>query len=294
MEIGKFSLKKPHEKTRISADITKQPEEKKRVNTKVKNKSSAEKVDMRIGNVHCIGARESQQDSFGISDISDKRIRNEKGVFAVVADGMGGLTNGAEISAYVTAYMLNAFSRSPMDADACNVLLNITVNVNKEVLRYSSKSGNAQSGSTVIAVIIKDRKLSFISVGDSRIYLLRGGALFQVNREHNYASELDEKAARCEITVEEARDNPQRDALTSYIGMDNLEKIDRSLKPIQLIEGDRVILMTDGVYRTVTDDEIKNIAKSSAEKAALDLEDMIVSKHKPNQDNFTAVILECV
>lgn len=249
---------------------------------------------LRVGNVHQKGARQSQQDAFGISDISNERLIKANGVFAVVADGMGGLSNGAEISAFITSYMLNAFSKSSMGTDASKALLKMTVNVNREVVRRLSQSGNEQSGSTVVAAIINDRTLSFTSVGDSRIYLMRGGALFQVNREHNYGSELDEKAARGEITCQEAKEDTQREALTSYIGMECMEKIDRNIKPILLIEGDRVVLMTDGVYRTLTEEEMEDALKLSAEKAAMKLEALIMKKKKANQDNYTAVIFECV
>jgi|AGTN01.3.fsa_nt_gi Serine/threonine protein phosphatase len=304
MEVKEPIGKNPDEKTRVSENEEDPGTRVKRrilINigetgkpVRVTPKGRVKKTQIRVGNIHNIGARESQQDAFGLSDVSNERLRREKGVFAVVADGMGGLSNGAEASAFVTSYMLNAFSKSPLGSDISQALLNMAAKVNEEVVRYLSQSGNAQSGSTVVAVIIKDGALSFVSVGDSRIYLQRGGAPFQVNRDHNYASELDEKAARGEITYEEANEDPQRDALTSYIGMNRLEKVDRNLKPIQLIEGDRVIIMTDGVYRTVTDEEIRDAVKLSAEKAALKLEDLIASKHKTNQDNFTAVILECL
>ena len=249
---------------------------------------------VRIGNTHKIGSRESQQESFGISDISDARLCREKGVFAVAADGMGGLSNGAEVSAIVTSYMLNYFAKTTFGDDLSMELLTMALNANDEVLRFLKENGNVQCGSTVVAAIIKDYSLNFISVGDSRIYIDRGGVLYQVNREHTYASELDEKAARSEISIEEAKNDPQRHALTSYIGMEEPLRIDRNLRPIPLAAGDRVLLMTDGVTGAVSDEEIQKAAALDAYEAAAKLESLVESKKKKNQDNYTAIVIECL
>ncbi len=249
---------------------------------------------LKIGNAHHIGARENQQDSFGISDIGNSALCMEKGVLAVVADGMGGLANGAQISATVTSVMLRSFEAQRAGTDCSEELLAMLGRANDEVNRFLSSGAQEQSGSTVVAALIKGSDLHFISVGDSRICLVRGGSLIPINREHTYASELDEKAARGEISPAQAHSDPQRRALTSYIGMGRLEKIDRSLRPIPLQRGDRILLMTDGVFGTLSEQEILDAVGLDAYEAAAALEGAVLGKKKPGQDNFTAVILQCV
>ncbi len=246
---------------------------------------------VKIGNVHNIGKRENQQDSFGISDLSNKKLCKEKGIFAVVADGMGGLSGGAEISALVTTYMLNYFAGSNTE-DISGLLLNMLLSANQEVRKYLVNNDNRHSGSTVVNVIIKENTLYFLAVGDSRIYLFRGGALLQLNREHTYGSELDERAARGELSIEEARNDAQRTALTSYIGMDKILHIDRNLRPIPLMKGDRILLMSDGIFGTLSEEELVTIGKLHAYEGAIRMEKMIVSKEKENQDNYTSIIIE--
>ncbi len=248
---------------------------------------------IQIGNVQNIGKRESQQDCFGISDLSNKALYQEKGLLAVVADGMGGLSNGAEVSALVTRSMLSQFTTRPAQSDESQELLSMLSNTNREVNAFL-KNCNDRSGSTLVAVMVKEMKLHFISVGDSRIYLVRNGAITQINREHTYASELDEKAAKGEISWDKARSDPQRNALTSYIGMGELEKIDRSVRPIQLAVGDRILLMSDGVFGTLSDEEILAAMKLIPYEAASELESLILSKNRKGQDNFTAIIIECL
>ena len=249
---------------------------------------------VQVGNLHHIGAREEQQDSFAISDCSNGAMVQRKGCFAVVADGMGGLTGGGQVSAIVTSSMLRAFESCPSvgEKQIPELLLVMVQGANRDVLRFLGKA-RGQSGSTVTAVWILGDRLHFLSVGDSRICLIRGGALTILNREHVYGTELDEKAARGEISLEEARSDPQRKSLTSYIGTDPLKKIDRSVHGMTLLPGDKVLLMSDGVFGTLTEQEILRAAQGDAQVMAEGLQGMILAKRRPGQDNFTAVILQC-
>lgn len=245
-----------------------------------------------VGNVHNIGKRESQQDSFGVSDLSNEKQCRENGIFAVVADGMGGLAGGAEISAIVTSYMLSYFSKANHHKDIPTTLLDMVYGANREVRQYLNNNGNQLSGSTVVAAVIKDNLLHFLTVGDSRIYLCRGGVMLQLNREHTYGSELDEKAARGEISISDAKGDPQRNALTSYIGLEEITHIDRSLRPVSLAPGDRVFLMSDGVFGTLSEDEILRASSANLYETTACIEKAILDKGKMNQDNFTSVIIE--
>ncbi len=249
---------------------------------------------VQVGNLHHIGDREEQQDSFAISDISDQDCVSRKGSFAVMADGMGGLLGGGQISAIVTSAMLRAFesTRDLKDGEIPELLLRMVQQANREVLRFLD-SGQGRGGSTVTAVWALRGRIYFISVGDSRICLIREGTLTVLNREHIYGTELDELAARGEISWEEAGKDPQRNALTSYIGMSPLKKIDRSIHGFLLLPGDKIVLMSDGVFGTLSDEEILEEARGSAGEMADMLQKRILEKKKQGQDNFTAVILQC-
>ena len=84
------------------------------------------------------------------------------------------------------------------------------------------KRTGVKGGSTLVAVMIKDSRMDYISVGDSHIYLLRGNDLTLINQEHNFGALLMEKAARGEVDPNEPYVNPKRNALTAYIGVGNL------------------------------------------------------------------------
>lgn len=247
---------------------------------------------VRIASVHDVGRRSSQQDSFGISDMKNEKDLQQKGVLAIVADGMGGLTDGDRISQMVVVTMLQNFDKADGTLPPASLLLKLVHDANQEVCQDLGKEKLGKCGSTLVAVIVKDRKLSWISVGDSHIYVYRKGRLVKLNQDHIYAVELDEMVKNGELSQEEAMEDPQRGALTSYIGKGELELLDQNENPILLEKGDRILLMSDGVFGTVPETRIAEIMASPLLRACEQLDAEIRGKNKKNQDNFTCIALE--
>ena len=248
-------------------------------------------IKLSFANIQNIGMREEQQDSFAISNINDKKLFNEKGVFAIVADGMGGLDNGKESSSIVVESMMSYFNEKLFVSPIPIELRNMIINSNNELLDYLSRGGNIKSGSTSIAVIIKGSQLFWISVGDSRIYLYRRGKVFTLNRDHVYGTELNEKAFRGQISFEEALNHPDRKALTSYMGIQKMTEIDQNIKPFKLNQGDKIILCSDGIYGSLDEKEIEEAMKLDTQNAAIELQNSILKKNIKYQDNLTAVVI---
>ena len=250
-------------------------------------------IDVAAASVHGLGRRKNQEDSFGLSPTGDEDLVRSKGLLAIVADGMGGLDAGEEVSSGLVMSMLQNFKddRRPVNPAAeLDRLLKIgNANIN-ELLKNTVGVGNG--GSTLLAAIIRDGLLDWISVGDSRICLFRQGRLIDLNKKHNYGAELDELARRGEISAETARNDPRRAGLTSYVGMGDLKYVDRSIVPVSLMPGDKVVLMSDGIFNTLLDEEIINELSFTAEGAASRLKNGVLAKNNPYQDNFTALILE--
>lgn len=245
-----------------------------------------------IGKVHGIGARETQQDAFGISDIKESMIK-EKGVLLVLADGMGGMQDGekASISAVVTC--LDCFERHNNTAGEGEVLLEMLRAANEQVRRELGHNAGF-GGSTILAAILKEGTVNWVSVGDSRIYLFQDGRLMQLNYEHNYAAVLEQMAENGEISFEEALTHPQRKALTSYIGLEEIPQIDSSEEPLLLKKGDRLLLMSDGVFGTLSQKEIEESMNYTAEKSAMYMGSQIERRKKQHQDNYTVLVVEVI
>ena len=246
---------------------------------------------LRIGKIHAVGRRKNQQDSFAYYDVQNLEQMEQKGVLLLVADGMGGLSHGAEVSALVATEMLRYFDEHELTADIPGQLREMLYHANDKVSDFLGADGLGQSGSTLVAAHIKDHQIYWISVGDSCIYLCRDNQLYRLNELHNYGTQLDKQVARGELSPEEAKSKKNRAALTSFIGAGEIALIDQNTEPLTILPGDRFILMSDGI-ETVSEDELKQMLCYDVEEAALKLRYLIESKDKRNQDNFTAIILE--
>ncbi len=250
-----------------------------------------EKRGISIGNAQHIGMREDQQDSFAVSDINNKELVKQKGIFAVVADGMGGLSNGKESSNIVVSTMLEDFSSRLNSRSLPEELRESVLLANRRVGEASDLRDRQRSGSTVVAVVLKENQLYWISVGDSRIYLFRKGNAYQINRDHVYGLELYSEALNGTIGMEEAKTHPERKSLTSYIGSQAIEEIDQNIKPFQLLPGDRIILCSDGIYGSVTEQEFKECLSLEPLYAAQELIGRITAKGFSSQDNMTVIVI---
>ncbi len=234
-----------------------------------------------------LGAREDQQDSYGCSDLS---LYAQQGVLAVVADGMGGLANGSIVSSALVRSFQEGFSGAAAHAQPDELLLALASQANAQINQMLR--GMSRSGSTLVSAVIRDGKLYFLTVGDSHLYLYRGGALLQLNREHIYREELAVKAINREIPLSQVQSDRQVHALTSYFGIGIIPGLDRNSKGIKLLSGDRVLLATDGVFGTLSDHQLEQALELDMNSAAKRIQSAVQEANRPYQDNFTALILE--
>ena len=239
---------------------------------------------VQAGKLHFRGDRESQQDCMALSPLE---MYPAQGVLAVVADGMGGLSDGDQMSqAAVTAMMegfLNARETDP---------LALTIRANQAVNTLLGPTRLGSSGTTLVAGIAQGGMFRYVSVGDSRICLFRRGSLIQLNREHIYRNELATRAVNGMGTLWDANSHPKAGGLTSYLGMGELKYVDIPAEPLRLEREDKIILMSDGVYNALTQAELESALVQPAQSAADTIARMIQAKAYRNQDNYTALILE--
>lgn len=237
-----------------------------------------------IGKLHHIGKRKSQQDSFGTVILEDQTV------LAVVADGMGGLSDGDKVSQLIV-YTILSQSKNVLKEGVAAPLYQL-VGIAKNAINTDSNIVQ-NSGSTLLAVWQKQNHFQWISVGDSRIYLYRAGSLVQMNSEHIYKRKLLLSAVNGERSYESAYTNEQAECLTGYMGKERLKHIEGSLRDVELEPGDRILLMSDGVFNTLSEREIAQSVMDGGdvEKAAEIMLEEILQKNNLAQDNCTAVIL---
>lgn len=247
-------------------------------------------TDIKICNLHNIGMRLTQQDSFCISDYQNLQLRKKKGIMAVLADGMGGLSNGAQLSAVITSSLLMAFDQEHAVLDENDFLDELLSSLYEQVDDFIAGCEEA-CGSTLLLVWIFNDHLHYRAIGDSRIYLVRNQQLLQINREHTYGQELDEAALQSGDWQTAVSD--QRKAVTSYLGMSREElQVDRNAHFLQLYPKDIIALFSDGVFHTLQKDELLSSMNKIDPCEICDmLQKKIMNKQKQKQDNYTAIVL---
>lgn len=240
----------------------------------------------KVAALHNIGRRSGQQDSFDVVPCAG-------GLLAVVADGMGGLSDGDKVSKKIVSTFHEDAARV-RPGQSFDALYQMLAHANQEVNRMLGTSLQGKCGSTLLAVLMEKDRMQWTAVGDSRIYLYRGGSLIQVNREHTYKIDLLERAVNGEMSFADLRKDAQLTRLCSYMGMGRIKHVDGSLNTVRLLPGDRVLLMSDGVFNTLSEEEIAGVLSrfDDVEQAAAVLEKKVLEKNSPTQDNFTCVILK--
>lgn len=240
-----------------------------------------------------LGSRQTQQDCYAISeDVTAFTTANLK-AWAVVCDGMGGMASG-ELASSTTTEIMKEILSSPISQDSIYEVLLQGVRFAGEEVKKISAGIDGTSGTTIVCVVIKNNDLYYLSVGDSRIYIARGNEFMQVNRDHNYFLELSEMVKNGEITAEEAANDPQKDALISYVGIDNMDIIDINKNPVKLAHNDIILLCSDGLTKVLNDSEIHEIIKAGNYNMQEILNSLLVSVQTGNVrslDNTTIALL---
>ena len=223
------------------------------------------------------------------SDVGLVREHNEDSfllrtpLFAV-CDGMGGHAAG-EVASSIAVKVIG--EEAPNTAD--DVLLGAAIEAaNQAVIEAPQKGiGKPGMGSTASAVFIEGNQMAVAHVGDSRIYLLHHGTLVRVTHDHSYVEELVDSG---QITADEARNHPSRSVVTRALGSDPEMYADHFT--LEVSDGDRIILCSDGLSSMILDDEIESIAVSNItpQNAA----DSLVSAALTagGADNITVIVVD--
>ncbi|WP_273394993.1 Stp1/IreP family PP2C-type Ser/Thr phosphatase [Thermophilibacter mediterraneus] len=202
----------------------------------------------------------------------------------VVSDGMGGHAAG-EIASSIAVETIG--DRAPGTAD--DVLLGAAVEAaNLAVIRGAEEGvGKPGMGCTASAVLIEKNKMAVAHVGDSRVYVLHRGTLVRITHDHSYVEELVDSG---QITADEARTHPSRSIITRALGSDPDMYADHF--SLEVNDGDRVILCSDGLSSMISDSEIESLAVSSAtpQQAADNL--VAAALTAGGSDNVTVIVVD--
>ena len=236
-----------------------------------------------------IGNRKEQQ------DFSGYRLGRENGLI-VVCDGMGGHAGGQQASRLATKIYLDEYEKDKGFNSPVESLVFSSNKADDAIFDLRGSNGIRMSaGSTAVAVYVEKKMMHWSSVGDSRIYIQRDKELVLVTKSHNYKMILDEQLEKKQILQEEySRKLIDGEKLISYLGMGGLKMIDINNQPFKAIKNDRILLTTDGLFKILSDDEIRIILSNFTDikEAARALIMKAKRSGNGNLDNITIAILK--
>lgn len=223
------------------------------------------------------------------TDVGRRRSGNEDAYLAdetqhlyAVADGMGG-HQGGEVASSMALQTVQSKVTDGTSLDSAVVQANeavlIEANDNPELVGM---------GCTLTAVTFPDQRTArFAHVGDSRAYLLRDGELTQITEDHSVVGELV-RGGR--LTPEQAEIHPHRSMLTRAVGIEEPLHVDSY--DVDMLDGDRIMLCSDGLTTMVPNDAIKRTLRKQhdPERAAVALVDM--ANKAGGIDNITVIVLD--
>lgn len=236
-----------------------------------------------------VGTRKNQQDSLYIEC-------GEKATLAIVCDGMGGM-EGGELASQTAVRILAEDFEAYSGTDVPKFFRQEAVKIDREVADLTDSTGKSMnSGTTIVATIIQGNRLYWLSVGDSRIYIMRQNEFVQVNRDHNYKMRLDDLREANMISEEEYSIRMEKgEALISYIGMGDVSLMDINQVPFPLMDGDVVLLCSDGLYKRLDNEDVYEIIQSElpdVDEAADKLTRIVMDRTTGSQDNTSVILMQ--
>lgn len=252
-------------------------------------------MDFIISAVTDIGTTKStNQDSFNVKVLSTPR---GKMVFAVLCDGMGGLSKGEVASAsLVNAYCKWADNKLPLlcekgfdDFDIRSDWTEIAIEYNEKIKSYGKKCGLASGlGTTVTAILLTESRYYIINVGDTRAYEISDNVTV-LTRDHSVVAREVEQGI---ITPEQAKTDVRRSVLLQCIGASEEVYPDMFFGDIKL--NAVYMLCSDGFRHEISNEEIYNFLNPNvmvdADGMKCNMQSLIeLNKQRQERDNISVI-----
>lgn len=211
----------------------------------------------------------------------------------VLADGMGGHRNGEVAAQLAVKTLTEAFQRLavPSLSSPAKFLIDHIQQVHDMIENVTQLEEYVESPrTTIVAAIIQRGYLWCAHVGDSRLYHFRNGHLLFRTEDHSVVQSLYKKGM---ITKDEMATHPYKNKIYNCVGGESPPQIDLSDRH-ELVEGDTVLLCTDGVWGVIEDQQIKEIIHRNADITAVitDLMDSADFANEEKGDNMSAIGLQ--
>jgi serine/threonine protein phosphatase PrpC len=230
------------------------------------------------------GGRQVNQDRMGY-------LYTRKSLLMMVADGMGGHARG-EVAAEATLQTLaTIFQRDakPMLADPAAFLEQSIQAAHRDLHRYRAENRLPEAPrTTVVACVVQEGIATWAHVGDSRLYLVRGGRILHRTLDHSRVHHL---VASGLIRPEDVKSHPERNRIHNCVGAFVAPRVEIARK-VALHPGDTVLLCSDGLWGALSDQDIvEAFGRLTVMRAVPELMGKALGDSGPEPDNCTAIAM---
>jgi len=226
-----------------------------------------------------IGGRGKNEDRMGYC------YTRESGLF-VLADGMGGHPEGEVASqlALETVSALYQRQARPIIQDPAEFLARALMAAHQQIVRYATTKGMLDTPrTTLVAAILQGTEATWVHCGDSRLYVVRDGQLLMRTRDHSYLEQQNAGVIKF--------DHVNRNILFTCLGSPIKPVFDKASVPLML--GDKLLLCSDGLWGTLSDEEIvQRLAAKSVSQAVPELVESALRAGGERCDNVTVLAME--
>jgi protein phosphatase len=214
-----------------------------------------------------------------------------RGVF-VVADGMGGHAAGevaSEMAVQIVSRHLLALT-TVLDQSTAGKLSQAMREANRAIYdRMLAEIDKQGMGTTASVLVLSDNQFLIGQIGDSRIYLLRDGALTQLTKDHSYVQEQVDAGL---LTLEQARYHPYSNVITRCVGAN--ESVDTDIYEGAMKPGDVFLLASDGLTGMVDDRRLQQMLLARSGPGRIVDALIAEANGRGGLDNITAIVVQVV
>lgn len=245
---------------------------------------------------------ERDQRASAMSDVGLVRVLNEDnwgwGILKnnlklyVVADGMGGHDAGEIASQLAVSLLFTEMNNRIVEGknyaieELRQIFATSFQQANNGIKDYAEQRGSDMGTTMVTALIVGDSAI-VANVGDSRAYLHRNNALHQVSKDHSLVQRFVDQG---QLTMEEARHHPHSNILMRTVGTERNVQVDTFT--VQLQQGDKILLCSDGLWGEVEDRDMEQIINDSPDLWQMS-QDLVGAAHAGGgKDNVTLVLYQ--
>ncbi len=228
-----------------------------------------------------------------VSHVGKVREVNEDSLLArpevglwVIADGMGG-HGGGDVASQAVVAALATIASSDSAAELLAHFEDCIIRVNADLRALAKTRAMQVIGTTVAAILIHGTHYACVWCGDSRAYLLRGGVLTQISRDH---SEVQDLVDRGILDEREAKLWPRRNVITRALGAADQAALEIGEGPI--MDRDRFLLCSDGLTNHVDDSEIAALL-GSADPQKVCARLLALTLQRGASDNVSIIVVAC-